>query len=400
MCRASTHYNVRSPFPPRLATFNQSSIDDKNELGWKSDIVSKNRATLRHLTLGQEMEMVNQYASTGELDDDEGWILHYLEKDLQPVSSSSTIDFPLELWTLHLIGLRLIPPSLPIPISVLPFANLEMLQVLCLESCIDSEVVLSNLATVSHLSLKRFQLRFEGESQVLRDSLASFLKSFSGLVHLSVLLDKTTSLPSLDCFLTTHGPSLRTLIWEGRTTARTTVATCTSLSNHTSMPGYRFPPPQFGKLQEIGFPINWNHTSGAARLTPMSLFTDLRYLRALNIRTLPGDIENLCKIIPLRDLHESLVRSLLREMTLYRFSRDPPKLEIIIIGAFTVAESREPRVTGGNRRLDDLLRPRIYFVEWHSGIKGDLTPTLTEISAQEAKYYSDNLHVLEPRWLK
>lgn len=119
----------------------------------------------------------------------------------------------------------------------------------------------------------------------------------------------------------------------------------------------------------------------------------------MNIRTLPGDIENLCKVIPERYLHEYLVRSFLRDVFLDLFDKAPPKLEIIIIGAFTVADCRELRTTVGQARLDELLSPRIYFVEWQRGIKRDLTPILTSISAQEAKYYSDNLHVLEPCWL-
>ena len=237
---------------------------DTEESCWQLGTISNTKATLRHLTLGREIDMVNRYASTGELDDDGGLMLQDLEEELHSVSSSNSTAFPLELWTLHLIGLRLIPPSSPIPISVLPFTKLEMLQVLCLESCIGAEAVLSNLATRSHLSLKRFQLRFEGESQGLHDSLASFLRSFSGLVHLSVLLDKTTSLPSLDCFLTTHGPSLRSLTWEGRTTPRTTAATCTSLSNHTSLLRYPFAHPRCDKLRELGIPISWNLTYGAS----------------------------------------------------------------------------------------------------------------------------------------
>ena len=253
---ASVYWAGGPRLSPNLLTFLYTSIDDSESYDWPLELIRESRNTLRHLTFGRELRMANMYAVVGTIDREEDRILHDLQHDCQEAG-------PMDLSTLHLIGMGLpMPSTYPVAIkSPLTFLRPELLQVLRLESCIGTEDLLIGLTLVSNLSLKCFWLRSEVECPVLRSNLEMFLKSFSGLFYLSVLLDRTLELPGAECFLKTHGRTLKTLVWEGRTGPRMTAHACTSLRDPKPRMGNRLNQ-ECSNLEELGIAIDWSRTVG------------------------------------------------------------------------------------------------------------------------------------------
>ena len=131
---------------------------------------------------------------------------------------------------------------------------------MCLESCLNVQEILISLTSKSELKLKRFSLRQEVASYMFCTSLANFLDSFSGLEHLSDLLDRTCISVAVTSFTATHGPNLTTLVWETRRDERDSLALCTSLplNNRRREPTYlREICRQCPKLRELGFALDW-----------------------------------------------------------------------------------------------------------------------------------------------
>lgn len=91
-------------------------------------------------------------------------------------------------------------------------------------------------------------------------------------------------------------------------------------------------------------------------------------------------------------------------MTLFRRyqSNHPPKLDIIGFGSITYAYTWIGRTLDTASNIDHYLAPRIYHIERHTNIKGEIKPILTQIAqgtADEAKEYSSHLRIFEPCWL-
>ena len=126
----------------------------------------------------------------------------------------------------------------------------------------------------------------------------------------------------------------------------------------------------------------------------------LTKLHVLNIRTWPGKLLNLREVIPHSQIHHALVSSILSDALFYSGAKATPRLRIIAIGAFTVADASNPRAMGRDYELDTLIKPRIYLVEWHRGIHGQLNPILAPLTLQNIHLYSGDLRIFEPRWLK
>ena len=243
----------------KIESFSYTSIQDSHQFqtskhpSWLSSLLMGNLETLRHLKLGHEMSLMNEYPDIpGDINDNE---IRDVSFTLSLKGSSKFKLF--KLSSLHLIGIRLTSPSTG---KLFRFANLQMLHSLCLESCFDTPLVLALLASAHGVSLKRFWLRCEGESPTLRRSLEVFLNSFSGLEHLYVLLDKIETLPGSACIASTHSKSLKTLIWEGREGPRQSFSYCTSKTDQLSDYGYTGFISTIAsciELEELGIALNW-----------------------------------------------------------------------------------------------------------------------------------------------
>ena len=230
---------------------NSHQFQKSNNSSWLSSLVMGSQKTLRHLKLGYEMSLMNEYPN---IPGDSEYDIRDISNALTLKGSSKYKKF--QLSSLHLIGIRLTD-------SVgqsFRFTDLQILQSLCLESCSDIELALALLASTPGISLKRFWLRYEGESPALRDSLELFLKSFSGLEHLYVLLDQTEGLPESACIVNEHSKSLKTLIWEGREGPRQSFSCCTSKTTPPSERGHTMFNWHITKcieLEELGIALNW-----------------------------------------------------------------------------------------------------------------------------------------------
>ena len=218
-------------------------------------MVHWNRATLRHLRLGRNTEAVNVYDGAQGSTGDNNFTYDRLQWCLNTPTVGEKSSYQLSLFCLHFIAITL-PPENP-PLSIL---KLELLQSLCFESCVGTQDILSSLALIQGFTLKRFSLREEGATSQACTILETFLASFSGLEHLCVLLDQAEGMPDVSCFVYTHGGTLKTLVWEGRTRHRQ------SLYEDWSMPlndPNRQPDSlsticdECKRLEGIGFAIRW-----------------------------------------------------------------------------------------------------------------------------------------------
>lgn len=78
------------------------------------------------------------------------------------------------------------------------------------------------------------------------------------------------------------------------------------------------------------------------------------------------------------------------------------KLNVIALGAVTYDGFWVGRTSSNSAKIDVFLCPRIFYVDKHRNVKGELQPMLTAIAqgtATRAAEYSSNLKVFEPYWL-
>lgn len=117
-----------------------------------------------------------------------------------------------------------------------PIIDWAALRALNLKSCSQLELTLSFLQYAiiqkgrsgQDSNLKSFDLRseLEADTATVTDALTNFLTSFTGFVHLGVLLeDRDICASKLPIILENHRPTLRRLNWDVRLQARTLLAT-------------------------------------------------------------------------------------------------------------------------------------------------------------------------------
>lgn len=106
------------------------------------------------------------------------------------------------------------------------------------------------------LRLQSFSIRHEFLNQRLRNLIINFLSSIEGLINLSVLLETSVVPTEFEQVLVAHGKTLKTLVWEERTSIRDTLA----LGSQYTLPPIRqydhvarFCP----ELVELGIRIDW-----------------------------------------------------------------------------------------------------------------------------------------------
>lgn len=189
-------------------------------------LAGKQRSSLRHLKLGTERSLAKRYAVTGGYYFDEQ--REAFDQFLVGLEESLTQNVAFNLTSLRLCGLCVGDAYFGHFATTTITRNLKKLG---LESCFGSEVFPTALfrnfkSTVtvspsgtSHSApkLTSFTFRHELPTSVGIESLDKFISSFSGLEELFVLLDKTNEMLHPRCFSAQHGPTLKALVWEGRT---------------------------------------------------------------------------------------------------------------------------------------------------------------------------------------
>lgn len=261
-----------------------------------SRIISANKDTLTSLSLGQDKCLIDQYRKSR---------ISFLGQIPQPVDlfcPGFGLSAIRNLTCLSLSGINL-AAIIPSNTEAAPFfAQLESLN---LESCPNTTEFLGMLAdTFSHIrshdelslthpiQLKKFTFRHELFIHPLQNSLVRFLNSFSGLTALSILVENTSFAFRPSDFLSTHGPTLQSLVVESRIQPRE------SLGIDTSRPlGYGGTQQQLWSentsdicticpnLVELGMAFPWEDE--AARLHNPNL-ASLRHLKTIHIRNFPS----------------------------------------------------------------------------------------------------------------
>lgn len=141
----------------------------------------------------------------------------------------------LQLETVHLIGFDFRKLTTDSEAPFLELSELSRLEVLTLESCFIEGATLSLLSPQTALGLtwtprlQSFHLRYEKSDAMFQHQVRAFLGSFTGLVHLSVLLEGSGGYIDPDCFIENHGRTLKTLVWDQRSKPRTLVGQSTSI---------------------------------------------------------------------------------------------------------------------------------------------------------------------------
>lgn len=78
------------------------------------------------------------------------------------------------------------------------------------------------------------------------------------------------------------------------------------------------------------------------------------------------------------------------------------RFNVIALGAVTYDDIWVGRTSPDSTEADAFLCPRIFYIDRHHNVKGELQPMLTAIAqgtAIRAAEYSSNLRIFEPYWL-
>lgn len=219
-----------------------------------TNLIQTNSSTLRCLTIGHEAQILRRtYGDGSPSIEDEGEVLQAL------VST----EMLLSLSSLTLVGLNVDPTR-----SDLFSRSIELscLRKLTLESCTGSAELVRQLAAIMPtddqaerilLALSEFSFRYEAPERALIAALETFLARINPLVHLSVLLDNTRTMPKVEGFIQKHGVTLKCLVWEGRMehgAQRTPVSLGYLWDENSEISAILR---HCGKLKELGVPFNW-----------------------------------------------------------------------------------------------------------------------------------------------
>lgn len=236
------------------------SLNPDKKIGWPCRLILQNRDTLRHLGLGVEAYIAKDYTIGRRLRQKEAsdWISKVIKELSEMSDTTSVVDMPLR--SLMLCGLDfdgIISGKFGITIN---FVNLTVLR---LESCSHLHEALDMFInhrgdTESSLRIKRlssFMLRHEGATEVFCGQLTKFLVSFKGLQSLEVLLEGSHEPLKTSKILKAHGRTLRTLLWDERSTRRTWSGMSTSVSNF--LPRLNNISKYCPHLVSLGLCVNW-----------------------------------------------------------------------------------------------------------------------------------------------
>ena len=199
-----------------------------------------NNSSLKHLKLGCERFIARPCLLGGDpLAEEELYnftddMLGDFESALKDIGCKrySTL---LQLQTLHLIGFDFRKLTTESEAPFLELSGLSRLNALTLESCFIEGATLSLLSPQTAIRstwtprLQSFSLRYEKSDATFQHQVRAFLGSFTGLVHLSVLLQGSGGYMKPDCFIENHGKTLKTLVWDLRSRPRTSIPQSTNI---------------------------------------------------------------------------------------------------------------------------------------------------------------------------
>jgi len=233
-CNAAIKLNPIETNFPKLDRLQYSDLNtDCNHNLQISELIAKNRSTIRHLELGFERYIA---MNTFYLVNERRYDLSRAQEKFWEVFQER------ESW-LYLNSLRLMFFNFSKK-SFLAF-DFQNLVSLRLESCIrDSEILsfltvsnsTSNMTKMSKLT--SFYLRHESLNTAFHANLKAFLLSFSGLKHLSLLLQGIDPVASITPFLKNHGATLESLVWDQQFKQRLCAAIRTDVMK--DRPSYKY----------------------------------------------------------------------------------------------------------------------------------------------------------------
>ncbi|MCJ1395478.1 hypothetical protein MMC18_008364 [Xylographa bjoerkii] len=345
-------------------------------------IAASSQQTLHSLKLGTDVETANDRTVTNDGVD----LYEILHKEMDPIGKTGSSPPHFSLRVFHLTGYTLLtpPPNYPLVIT-----RHEVLQDLRLESCVGVSRVLASLALINNFKLKRFWLRQEEDDEDFIDSLTEFLTSFAGLNHLSVLLDNATAEVEPEYLIYEHYPTLKTLVWECRLRPTTSISIDRPFPDH-AMDSYITNTSDYladhcQALEELGLTISWN-TDPVDRGYSAQTLGLLPNLRTIHVRNLPAVDEKTVQLMAFYNTNTGIMERGGRRFTrilaetLYKdicqTLAESPKLEVIAIGAPTIADRRIGKGLSRSEKLNDFLKPRVFLVERLFNIGGDQTDTI------------------------
>ncbi|MCJ1476134.1 hypothetical protein MMC13_004799 [Lambiella insularis] len=364
-------------------------------------VVTSNRQTLRRLKLGRELLVANDWNQDfGHLE--ENWLYSQIMMDFSNSTDTKLLSSPLlSLDSLHLIGVKL---QNPLPAAPLIITRLELLQVLCLESCIGTPDLLKALASAPNVPTK---------------ALLDFLSSFDGLQHLSILLDHMQSPFDLKNALIKNAATLKTLVLDCREQPRKEIVSDPSLQIH-SYDSFDSGGDMIGsccnKLEEAGLTIRWGDDGDddeEGRNESAQGLSRMSNLRLLNIRNLPTLTSKVVDFMSSTSPEDSYavdrdsqaIESFLRDFLRYSVPYGCKRLELIAIGSSTISDRMIDKGLDRSKELDDFLKPRVYYIKHFFSIDGESTFRLKLVgegitALTGAQRYSSFTKVLEPCWAR
>ena len=192
------------------------------------ELLARNYRTLRHLQLGNEADLVEDYARNGSVDVDESCrfsrtrrLAELMKERLAALKEPSTPVVQLD--SLSIIGFDLLPFANGLFKPVIDFNSLSILKI---ESCSGLAQALRTLMDLgigsrkakNALGLHTLEIRHEATSDEFMIRLSLFLISLKPLAHLHVLLEGVydESLFNMEEVLQVHGTCLRSFVWDER----------------------------------------------------------------------------------------------------------------------------------------------------------------------------------------
>lgn len=415
----SLHFYESSPWQEDTAiprNLKSLEVHTVNEGEGVEKLISANKSALERLSLGQGKYLLDRYHQSR---------VGFLDSIPQPVgtfltTALSSLEKFNRLRDLSLSGLNvthLLPASIP---EVCFFNQLERLS---LESCPGTTDLLESLALTFYWmatspdapqqprltpSLKTFLLRHEAPTSVLKDTVIRFLSSFTGLHTLSLLFENGAILDRPAAFISSHGPTLQTLVFESRIQPRE------HLSHDTTRPvgvgGYtsdfwsesindvaRLCP----NLVSLGMGFPW--MDEMVRLRKTTLPT-LRHLRTVHVRNFPEN-HNFSQLgdYSIKEYAGKFVEWVFPTRT----GGERPSLENLAIGP-TLYESRYRIVPPTSsvalrRNPPQFLRTHRFCLDWAQTRFGQWSSLITPVSERFVEEMAGEKPlggVFEPVWLK
>ena len=258
--RYSEPQNISALLLGGLESLQITDMNIEKNCEWPSRLIALNRDTLRRLRIGVMNKVAQDYATNNLPSRHQlpaSFATHFAEVAKEPSSEDGIMRLPrlsLHILCVYGLGLANVIRGLDIDFS--------KINTLSLESCFGLQdlfaVLMSNsgsqTAFRSNVKLRNLFIRHEGGDQVFTHHLAAFLTSFTGLSHLTLLLEGPSQAMDKAPILKKHGKTLKTLVWDERRRARQSTNTDNSLFlNQSNQLGVIFT--KCPNLRALGLPV-------------------------------------------------------------------------------------------------------------------------------------------------